>query len=159
MAPSSSTIVAAGPPPPGQVSDFVHPPSISYKLTIANAVCVSLGMLAVIIRLYTRSRLVGSIRVDDCRNPFSPLAFQDLILCPRSGGNCYGAMLVPWDRRKLTLERHLLLQIALLHKYVWSRPEPCRRSQILIFIPETNFGLGVHTWDIPYPSFQIFLKV
>lgn len=55
------------PPPAGQVSNFINPHSIAIRVTIANATCMSLSVVAVTLRMYTRYWLVDAINVDDCK--------------------------------------------------------------------------------------------
>jgi len=56
----------AGVPPPGVVSNFIDPPSKGHALVVLDGVFVSLMLVAVLIRVYVRTRLAKTWGWDDC---------------------------------------------------------------------------------------------
>jgi hypothetical protein len=53
------------PPPPGQHSDFAHPPSIASKLYIAAGICLSLILIFATMRFYAKIILKKKRTWDD----------------------------------------------------------------------------------------------
>lgn len=64
---SNSSVLTINPPPAGQISNFVNPPSLAVRMTIANAICVSVSVITVTLRMYTRYWLVNALKLDDCK--------------------------------------------------------------------------------------------
>lgn len=54
-------------PPPGVIPNFVNPESHAYQLIITVAVCLSLVVVAVFMRLYTKQFITHSMGWDDCK--------------------------------------------------------------------------------------------
>ena len=67
MTTMSSSLIPITPPPAGHVSNFDNPSSIAMRITITNAICLSLSVTAVALRMYVRRRLVGAVGADDCK--------------------------------------------------------------------------------------------
>ncbi|RDL33267.1 uncharacterized protein BP5553_08706 [Venustampulla echinocandica] len=59
------SLVALVPPPPGQVANLVNPPSIGYKVIIANAVVLTFSTIVTGARLFTRIFIVKDIGFGD----------------------------------------------------------------------------------------------
>ena len=57
----------AGKPPIGITPNFVDPPNLHTTTVATVAVCVAFGILAVVIRLYTKILLLRSTNLDDCK--------------------------------------------------------------------------------------------
>lgn len=55
-----------GSPPSGVIPNFVNPDSNAYQLIITVAVCLTLVVLAVSMRLYTKYFIMHSMDWDDC---------------------------------------------------------------------------------------------
>lgn len=53
-------------PPPGLVSNFDNPKTLSTSLITINAIFLPLMLIAVIIRLYSRGHLLHALGWDDC---------------------------------------------------------------------------------------------
>ncbi|KAJ5757809.1 uncharacterized protein N7511_006503, partial [Penicillium nucicola] len=62
---ASSSITPALPPPPGQVSNFVDPPSVGNKIVVINCIFLPLAVIALFVRTWTRVFIVRSFRADD----------------------------------------------------------------------------------------------
>ena len=58
----------AHPPPPGVQSNFVDPPTLDGVILANKIICMVVGGVAVLIRLYTRVMLIKSINLEDCRS-------------------------------------------------------------------------------------------
>ena len=54
------------PPPPGVVSNFIDPKTLQPSLIAVNATFLSLMLIAVVIRLYSRGVIVHAVGWDDC---------------------------------------------------------------------------------------------
>lgn len=54
-------------PPAGQTSNLIDPPSIGNQFMIANIVGGVVVNTIVALRLYTQSRIIGSLNYDDCK--------------------------------------------------------------------------------------------
>lgn len=65
----------AGVPPPGILPNFNNPPNLHTSIFAAEAVCLTLTSLAVLIRLYTRHFLLRSVGYDDCQCWYSQLFY------------------------------------------------------------------------------------
>ena len=63
--PSDFSNLPALPPPPGVVSDFVHPHTRAKETIAISAICLSLMFPIVIMRLYSRLWIARSFRGDD----------------------------------------------------------------------------------------------
>ena len=59
----------AGIPPPGVVPNFKNPPSLAQPIIAVHAVFLSLAVLFVALRLYTKIFLTRLLRWDDCEYP------------------------------------------------------------------------------------------
>ncbi|KAK2753058.1 hypothetical protein FQN55_005018 [Onygenales sp. PD_40] len=60
-----TTITPAGPPPPGQVSNFIDPPYDGTRFLIVNVIFMPLAVIAVLIRLWTRFAVTRAGGLDD----------------------------------------------------------------------------------------------
>ena len=56
-------------PPPGVKSNFVDPPSYANALIAVNAVFLAFMLIALTIRIFTKSILLHSLGWDDCKSP------------------------------------------------------------------------------------------
>lgn len=55
-------------PPPGEVSNFINPPSIGNAIIIVQVVFLTLMLGFVALRIYTRGFLNRSLGWDDCKH-------------------------------------------------------------------------------------------
>lgn len=60
-------IVGARAPPPGVKPNFINPESRQNEMVAANAACLTIGILFLLMRLWTRLFLTRSIGWDDCK--------------------------------------------------------------------------------------------
>jgi hypothetical protein len=82
MSPEQFAKLMEGPaakPPPGVVPNFDNPPNSNQKITILCILAATIGMLFVIMRLYTRIVLLRKIMFEDSTFTFP---FHSLFLCP-----------------------------------------------------------------------------
>ncbi|KAK2806791.1 hypothetical protein FQN50_005653 [Emmonsiellopsis sp. PD_5] len=61
----ATTITPAGPPPPGQVSNFIDPPYDGTRFLVVNVIFMPLAVIAVLIRLWTRFAVTRAGGLDD----------------------------------------------------------------------------------------------
>lgn len=59
----------AAPPPAGVTSDFTDPANLHVVGTVVLVLCLTLSMLAVLIRMYTKLFIIRSIAPEDCKCP------------------------------------------------------------------------------------------
>jgi len=55
-------------PPPGVVPNFVNPQSIAHQTRTAIYVTLPLMLLFLVLRLYTRLRILRAVGADDCKS-------------------------------------------------------------------------------------------
>ena len=66
---SSLDSTPALPPPPGQVSNFVDPPSIGYEVVVSGIITGVFALILVILRFVTKVKIVKHVTLDDCIDP------------------------------------------------------------------------------------------
>lgn len=54
-------------PPPGVTSNFVNPPSLATPVIVVNVILLCLMVPVVVLRVYTRARIVRHVDWDDCK--------------------------------------------------------------------------------------------
>ena len=68
----------AGQPPSGVIPNFQDPPNLNVLVIITIALCVSSATIAVLIRIYTKRFLLGSLAYEDCKSFQSILSRRSL---------------------------------------------------------------------------------
>lgn len=62
-----TTIIEAMPPPPGEQANFTNPSNQSRNTIALHTVCLTLVILCVVMRIYTRSFISRQLGLDDCK--------------------------------------------------------------------------------------------
>lgn len=70
QSPTGFSEIAALPPPPGVISNFIHPYSIAERVTVASIILVTLMVFCVVIRFYTKLFIKQMWGWDDCESLF-----------------------------------------------------------------------------------------
>ena len=63
-------------PPPGIKPNFVNPPSYANALVTVNAVFLTLMLITLALRLYTKGVLLKSLGWDDCKSSIPSKGFR-----------------------------------------------------------------------------------
>ena len=64
----------AGPPPPGQVSNFVNPFYLRTISFTTHALCLAISTIAVALRIFTKVHVMKQFRSEDCNPRLSRLS-------------------------------------------------------------------------------------
>lgn len=56
------------PPPPGKYSDLVNPPNLKTEGFVLMTFCLILSTLVVSMRMWTKSRVIRKIVLEDCKS-------------------------------------------------------------------------------------------
>lgn len=54
--------------PPGLKHNFVNPPSLNTVLCVDFSVCFIVSAVAVVIRMWTKVRLIRKVEIEDCKD-------------------------------------------------------------------------------------------
>lgn len=72
-------------PPPGVKPNFVNPPNLEKEFYIDLILCLTISVLVVCMRMWTKARLVRKVQIEDCKKLPSPVfALSSLSHCPFS---------------------------------------------------------------------------
>ncbi len=72
---ASTAIIPAGKPPAGVTSNFVNPQYYGGRFIAVNTIVLTLAVLVVVLRTYTRIAIQQCFAADDCKKSIS-IAFE-----------------------------------------------------------------------------------
>lgn len=62
-------------PPPGVKPNFVNPPNLEKEFYVDLILCLTISVLAVCMRMWTKARLVRKVHTEDCKKLLPPASF------------------------------------------------------------------------------------
>ena len=74
-------------PPPGVKPNFVNPPNLEKELYIDLILCLTIAVLVVCMRMWTKARLMGKVQIEDCKSCAAWFAYSSSP-CSSSSSPC-----------------------------------------------------------------------